>query len=597
MLSSWDRPIHRRYRQHFYNRPNYAHTIKNLNPYLWFESVDYNLALNSIPNRGSSGSVLDGSGTNVTKTNGIMNFDGSNSLITVTQASQQLSNLAEYTVCALVNFRTVGESNNGTIYEIGTGGVNKLAFNGASFPLRGIDWDGANPTALSDTNNSQVAINTWYWLFKDYSNSGDRMVHLYKAIPTGKISEFTYSQQLAANGTRTIIFASFTIGARVGGLLNWDGFIKSFMMFNRVLTTAEKNLISLFPATGYIVNPFLADDTSIFQALINAGNVTIPGGFAYTITREITVPANRTIDGTGKLIFSGVQGGSIYPGNPTYRNLLNFTGGNVTIKDITIEGENEPFDGQYVQNQNAALWFPHGRSYGDILIENVKFNNLYGFPLAGSITANSCLIQNNTVNGAGNGFNINCDGAIYLNNQLIDCEGIEAAGGEITIQNNVLNGCLGLAIGGFVSPPTLTTGVVSGNTINNAHIAIIAAEYCSGVTIENNTIDHAHYGILSAASVEGSYSEDLIIQNNNVNDIYQSAPFVAGGGIAIYGDSRNTLIDSNTVTNAHFGLEIRAETTTASNNVLEANELDIYIQAGIDDTVLTNNTYTTCSGC
>lgn len=336
--------------------------------------------------------------------------------------------------------------------------------------------------------------------------------------------------------------------------------------------------------------------TAQLQQAVNDYNVVNITGGTYIISDTITIPPRRTLTG-GTFKIVGQPSGSITESDPEYWNAFEFAGGHdVIIRDMTFIGENDPFDGQYVENLQTVLWFPNGNRYRNIVIQNCNFRNLYGFPLAGSVACESCVIADNTATECGNGFNINAPYAHYLRNTLIDAEAIECSGDYALIADNTLIGS-GISVAGRTTPGAYVPGIaVRNNTIDGIRTGIIAKEMAQNAVIENNLISNCRHGIVVAASWSGTWTEDVTVRNNTISDITQ-VDGVGGDGILIRLDARNTVFDGNTITNTRIAANIQASTTTLKNNYLRGSSVDLFIDANAEDTVLMDNDYQTCNGC
>lgn len=337
------------------------------------------------------------------------------------------------------------------------------------------------------------------------------------------------------------------------------------------------------------------------QQAVNDYNVINITGGTYIISDTIIVPPRRTLTG-GTFKIVGQPSGAVLESDPDYWNAFEFQPGHdVIIRDVTFVGENDPFDGQFVQNLCRVLDFPHGGTYRNIIVERCRFENLYGFPMAGSVACDSCLVANNYAESCGNGFNINAPNTIYLRNTLINAEGIETAGDNGLIADNTLIGGIGgIGIGGQTTPGAYVTGqIVRNNTISNTGTGIALKEMCRDSIIEDNIISNVNYGIVVAPTWNGTWTEDCTIRRNTIDTVIQSTPGVGGVGLLIRLDARRTAVQDNTITNAISGVQLWSPSTqtTLQNNFLRGSSVDLFIDAAIEDTTLIDNDYLTCSGC
>jgi parallel beta-helix repeat protein len=295
-------------------------------------------------------------------------------------------------------------------------------------------------------------------------------------------------------------------------------------------------------------NSFLAPATTTpsiqrgIDAASNGWTVNVNDGVYF---ENVNVNKEVTVDGysqAGVIVYPVISapnpggGGSIQPGSS---NLFLVQANNVTIKDLTADGNNTSLtsgvlsNGVDVDARNGIITDHTTGSFTNLTVQNVKVQNIY---LRG----------------------------IYCS----------TTGGNFNFSNNIVTNAAGdpasVAIMGWAS-----TGTISGNTVSNSNDGI-ALNHSKGVTISGNTVAGCGSGIHTDNNGSGGTGIADIISNNTVSN--------CGYGIFVFAPYLNVSVDGNTVTNSDVGLTSAGTYGTAAptftNNVVDgtgkANSYGVY---------------------
>ena len=147
-----------------------------------------------------------------------------------------MANAVEFGV-AILNFPdTLGETTTGILYCYGDlGGAFMLRYSGAAGTLVGrVDY----ATDAITLTSTALPLGAWSWIFANYSESGDRKLHLYRGV-AGVVTEFAYTTNTASVGAFSPPAVPFVVGAQANQSQTWDGKIDEVIWKNRPLTATE----------------------------------------------------------------------------------------------------------------------------------------------------------------------------------------------------------------------------------------------------------------------------------------------------------------------------------------------------------------------
>lgn len=241
----------------------------------------------------------------------------------------------------------------------------------------------------------------------------------------------------------------------------------------------------------------------------------------------------------------------------------------ILVHDLWIEGDNADPYVRYVSNQSCAIAIRKASvTPSDILVRDVTFRNLVGFPYQSSnFIPERCHALRCTVTECANGINVNADYSIQYRNILTDAESIEYAGipGVIAL-NDVTAGYV--VVGGFNSENTERPGCIAvGNSISD--------------TLDGNT------GLLT----QESYTDGWL-QGNVVEDSFDDGIIVAGlGNTGDFLFDRCTVVN-NYVSGANRGIGLqKGEDHMVADNEFGGDLLSGFVQAAAVTPVVRHNTF------
>ena len=210
---------------------------------------------------------------------------------------------------------------------------------------------------------------------------------------------------------------------------------------------------------GAIGNNVADDRAAIIAALTSHSTVILTEGKTYKSNGSITIPANKTITGTGKINFSS---GKLILSN------------NSIVDGIIVEGNANTNNEDGVSGSNTSGWIIR-----NCKIQNIQFN---GIQCAG---ASYFTVENNVIYNTGTPA-----GAILPSNSYLG-HGVHVPSAQRgTIRNNDISASFGQA-GIFIDSSNSIT--VSGNYIHDTFWAGIrgydTAAPCTKVVIDSNRLE------------------------------------------------------------------------------------------------------------
>ncbi len=340
-------------------------------------------------------------------------------------------------------------------------------------------------------------------------------------------------------------------------------------------TSGQSNYAILFANSADYVEYCNVSNNIIYNTTSNAG-------FAWGI-RVFSAALNKYINVSNNIIKMEYNGRAIQLGTAKYSNICN----------------------NILSNVEVGIYFETTAEYC-----NIQSNNLISNASNPTTTAiyfdacSYCLIDGNTINGfQSSGVS---DSAIKINSTLISC----------SIINNIfynLNTTRALAFFGNITHCTINNNIININMSSSSNYAI---DFASGVN--NNIIINGNILNATGSTSDGSmvyFAPDSshpltnIIISNNI--IYSSATsgtltgikFIAGGGGAPGGDSKNINITKNLIKLRGIGIYISAinDFFINDNNILPTNSIEpIYVDANSTSSalysIISNNYLQTLSG-
>lgn len=332
-----------------------------------------------------------------------------------------------------------------------------------------------------------------------------------------------------------------------------------------------------------------ADDTRSIQDAINSAKgktVFFPKG-TYSV-REIILRDNTSLKGEQTVIQSGKEG----------RKLINLYGRNVTIADLTFDGQNKVLNGIFINmgSENVRIQ--------DTVIQNFSTSNpnLDNHPLPVGIrivgNTKNITIDNTIVKNIYSKVRVKSSGDHYVARGIFlmpySVKKPEKAPQNIIIQNSTFDGIGpkddgdGINVQNFKQKVTLT---IKNNRFENNHKRAIKIQD-PGAIISGNTIINSfnnnnyydtydvpdNYDMYSAISV---YANDVVIEDNEIKGI---GSFSAAIDID---SAQNVTVKNNTIEN---GIDSRYNL----NPLIRINNVGNRAKA-ISDITITDNSLKNCS--
>ncbi len=267
------------------------------------------------------------------------------------------------------------------------------------------------------------------------------------------------------------------------------------------------------------------------DAASNGWTVNVNDGI---YVENVNVNKQVTVDGysqSGVIVYPALSGPNPCSGAslcPGASNIFLVQANNVTIKDLTADGNNTSLtsgvlsNGVDVDARNGIITDHTTGSFTNLNVQNVTVQNIYLRGIYFSTTGGSYNFSNNSV-------------------------------------SNVAGESNSIGIMGWAS-----TGTISGNTVTNSNDGI-SLNHSIGTTIANNTVTGCGSGIHTDNNGSGGTGTADIISNNTVSN--------CGYGIFAFAPYFNVSVDGNTVTNCDVGLTSAGTYSTAAptftNNVVD----------------------------
>ena len=282
---------------------------------------------------------------------------------------------------------------------------------------------------------------------------------------------------------------------------------------------------------------------SVIQSMTNGGKIVVLEGI-YNITNEINLnKENIVLEGMGKATILkrmfATSGGS--SSNYINTGVINIASDNVSIKDITINGNSDSYS--YVEgNYNCGIY--SNENLSNININNCDIlNNYYGIKISSSSTSGD--IKNN--------INI-IDNYFYNNIQSLYFSNVE----EITLDknkifNNGVNNSIGIYDSNFIN-------------INNNHVSTCEG---NGIYVNNSTnliIDKNIIKNSSGTNKTGiflSKIDNSSVFNNLINDCENI-------GIYVTNSNHNQINNNNVNECGSYGIHV---ITACNDNNISSNKV------------------------
>lgn len=190
-----------------------------------------------IANLGSVGSAIDGTPTAITVNENGMVFNGDTSKIVVPQhASLTSMDAQEWVIVG--REATAGEGSSGAAFRWGVGTTRASHVNTGANLLWALDYNTTD--ALVSPLTPSVAERVYFYSHDAATNT--------PAIRYGEGGNIVTPTQTPTVGVGTIVVPStdLIIGNNSIDTQGWDGYMRLFAVFNRVLTTQERSNIAAF---------------------------------------------------------------------------------------------------------------------------------------------------------------------------------------------------------------------------------------------------------------------------------------------------------------------------------------------------------------
>lgn len=209
----------------------------------------------NIPNFGSLGSAQDGTLTigagallqdSALGMAEAISWDGANTKVTIPN-SASVDAISKYTWVFLCKANTLGEGNNGRLYEYASLGNTNCNIQATGAIRAG--QRAATTNALSLSSSSFIpAFGLEHLMAIQYDDTTDRKIHFFKGL-SNVVTEATYTTQTAASGVEQGTGSIFNIGNRTANDVTWDGLFTRVLHFNKILSGAE--LLQLTTLAGF----------------------------------------------------------------------------------------------------------------------------------------------------------------------------------------------------------------------------------------------------------------------------------------------------------------------------------------------------------
>lgn len=315
----------------------------------------------------------------------------------------------------------------------------------------------------------------------------------------------------------------------------------------------------------------VCDEAHLLAALTGGGTVTFSCSGTITLTAEIVISADMTIDGSGQTV--------TISGNHAVRIFFVNSGRTLNLNRLTVAAGSITGNGGGIHNDNGILTV----SDSSIVGNSVTYGSGSGiYNNRGTVTvSNSTFSDNHARNNAGGGI-CNVGGAVRVSNSVL-FDNIANQGGAIYTDGTLT-----------VNDSTFSGNIASlGGGILNSYGTLTA----SNTTFSGNGANHAGGGIYNALGIV------------NVNDSTfssNSADWGGGGFFQHYGAltvTNSTLTDNNAGfagggVFCHYGTLIVSNSTFSGNSASFGGGIDNYEGAAtLKNTIVANSpTGGNCAG-
>ncbi len=437
----------------------------------------------------------------------------------------------------------------------------------------GVDVSDASSTADVGPGNDISALTTGIWVHDGASASIHDNLGSIHDVPTGILvssgsgsinNNHIYNTTVdidVTGGTPSI--TNNTLGSATTAQLRTsvNGLTITGNTFEDAMPTNGKRF-DAFPVGGstYVIPTVYANNTwdtavevhnnpgLVYQAAIWAniqGGVNASSNTDTVIAKAGNYIENVVIDKEIELLGDGQASTKVYPSfvgantgggslAPGSSNVLLVQANNVTIHDLTVDGDNAAlaggvnFNGANIDARNGIITNHNAGVYNNLSVHDVSVKNIYLRGIYAS-TGGSFNFTNNTV------------------------DNVQADPASIAIFN----------FGG--------SGIIQGNTVSRAADAI-SANHSTGTQFLNNVITNSDSGIHTDNNGDGGGSGDVITGNN----VSLGTP--GSYGIWVFVPYLNVTVSGNTVSGVDVGLA--AFGGAGGSSAFTNNNVDIQNRAG-----------------
>jgi hypothetical protein len=290
----------------------------------------------------------------------------------------------------------------------------------------------------------------------------------------------------------------------------------------------------------------VCDEANLLAALAGGGTVTFSCSGTITLTAEITIAADTTIDGSGQAI--------ILSGNHTVRVFTVNSGVTLNLNELTIANGSTPDNGGGISNWGGTVTVNNSTFAGNSAVYGA--GGIYNWD-GGTLTVSNCTFAGNSTGGSrdiyiygGGGAISNFGAKLTVSNSSFSANSAGFIGGGIynwyggalTVSNSTFSGNSSLYGGGIYNGGalTVTNSTFSGNSADNGGGIY---NYWEGSTV---VVNSSTFSANSASSQYGgggaiyNYRGTLTVSNSTFDG--NSATNYGGG---IYNDFWGTLSVSN----------------------------------------------------
>jgi hypothetical protein len=421
------------------------------------------------------------------------------------------------------------------------------------------------------------------------------------------VNQYVGDSYLETDGTTVTFTAGLHVGAEVKfttAIQTTTGAVDASIVSydppftGSVITNVEDKLAQYVSVKDFgAVGDGVADDTTAMQAAAayisaNGGSLHIPTGTYFITDHFYFDGSNIKIfgDGIGATVIkvgAWVDGILIAKGGPTYPSNLVGVVENITIEDLTIDGNRDGYvngpDDTYGNGVNIVAADP-------IIVRNVEVRDAaeqsivstyWQLPpgrLEESIVIDSCVVYNPPANriaigieGRGRSAKVTNNTVAFSNNAVVGIYvghqiGSGADNGYSVVANNIINGSGANSIGVKIEE-NMYNITVANNVINGCDISIRASSDLQSTfgysIIGNQCIDWSSIGIAVYPMKAGDLALSLIANNR----ILSSSAAAGSRGIVVDGKAHCV---SNLVYSAvDSGIKVLGDNCLISNNEID----------------------------